>query len=136
MNRIIKHINNIGIDTEMLDGLIDLYATSMKIDPNREKTGVDIFRNFEYLYPLEWLKDILKKSSKVLDIGSSSTIWPALIHSYFGSEIHATDIDMDHLQTQKHYLNNLDSLNILDKSFFLEYQDATDMTYQDNSFDV
>jgi ubiquinone/menaquinone biosynthesis C-methylase UbiE len=131
-----NHIKNLPIDQNLLLDFIELYNLNALIDSNRKISGVDIFRNFEYSYPLRWLKPLLNKNSKVLDVGTSSTLWSVLLHHMFKCKIYATDIDMEHLETQSHYLNNIKSLESLGDSFVFEYQDATALTYADSSFDV
>lgn len=136
MDKIRNHIANCNLDIEGIKDLIDLYNEAGEIDPNRKITGIDIFRNFEYGYPLGWLKNVLTPESKVLDIGSSSTIWPVLLYKRFGCQLYATDIDMTHLTNQEYYLENIGAKEALGNKFIFEYQDATATTYEDNSFDV
>lgn len=136
MYSVADHVKNCPMDQEMLNIFLELYKLSGEVDPNRLVSGVDIFRNYEYGYPLMWLKDIINPTSMIWDIGSSSTIWPTLLFKKFGCDIFATDIDMEHLETQKHYLHNIGALDQLGQKFRFEYQDATRTTYQPESFDV
>jgi hypothetical protein len=54
-----QYLNYSAINREELDLFIDLYLLSGIIDPNRKKTGVDIFRYFEYGLPIKYLDDHL-----------------------------------------------------------------------------
>lgn len=136
MYSINDHIENCNMDQKSLDMFLELFKLGSEIDPNRKISGVDIFRNFEYGIPLKWVNGKLSSKTKVLDIGSSSTIWPTLLFKKFGCNIHATDIDMTHLDTQKHFLYNIGALDELGRKFIFEHQDATSMTYSDDSFDI
>ncbi len=136
MDKLRNHFENCNFEINDMENLIDLYNISGEIDSNRKVSGVDIFRNFEYGIPLKWLSEKLNKHSKILDIGSSSTIWPVLLLQKFGCQVYATDIDITHLENQKHYLYNVGKLDEMGKSFIVENQDATNMTYEDNKFDV
>lgn len=131
-----EYIKKINIDEELLQDLIELYFINCKIDSNRETSGIDIYRNYEYVFPYRWLKDKLNHDSKVLDIGSSSTTWATLIFNEFKCNTYATDIDLKQLEMQKHYLYNIGGIEELDKKFFIECQDATKMTYENSTFDA
>ena len=136
MNIYEEHIKKCNIDPSFIETLIRLYEISALADPNRLKTGVDIFRNLEYGYSINWLKDKINSNTKILDIGSSSTIWPIILYKQFNCNIYATDVDMLHLKNQQYYLNNINEINKLGSKFFIELQDATKMTYNDNTFDI
>lgn len=131
-----EYLETSSIDQKLLEKLINLYLINCKIDPNRVATGVDIYRNFEYLYPLEWLKKYLHTSSAVLDIGSSSSTWPAMLFDQFHCKIYATDIDLQALEAQKFYLSNLNMLDEIGRRFILEEQDATKLKYSNGFFDA
>ena len=131
-----EYLDKINLDEDLLKDLIELYLINCKIDSSREVSGVDIYRNYEYVFPYRWLKNLLNQNSIVLDIGSSSTTWPALIFNQFKSKVYATDIDLSNLDIQKQYLYNLGEINELGTKFIVEKQDATNLNYENRTFDI
>lgn len=133
MDLFTEHIKQCGLDNELLEEFIELYKLTTEVDPNRINAGVDIFRNFEYAYPLKWLRSIVDEKTKILDLGSSSTIWPVLMYKVFGCTVFATDIDTDSLEIQNHYLYHS---GYSGEKCIVERQDMTNITHGGNIFDV
>jgi SAM-dependent methyltransferase len=59
-----------------------------------------------------------------------------MLYKLFNCHLFATDVDMTHLDIQKHYLYNIGQVEQLGQKFRFEYQDATAMSYDHEMFDV
>jgi len=128
-----KYLKYSGLNVNKLDGFFQLYIDSCELDPNRKITGVDIYRNFEYLLSLNYLKP--NKMDVILDIGSRDTIWATMIVKRFGSRVYSTDISSEFFDTQKYFLSNIGEQKCLGKVFFIKKEDATKLSFKNESFD-
>lgn len=107
-------------------GLLRSWFDLYKLNKNLGHRN-DIFRNIEDSFIL-WYGNF-KKGDKVLDIGSGESTVPIFIRSVIGSSVYVIDIDIKTLDTQRKYCEMVNcSLNI-------EEQDATKLSYLDESFD-
>ncbi len=93
-----------GLDPDLLQQFITLYLHSSLVDPGRQRTGVDLFRCFEYA--LTWRFGDFSEDDTVLDLGSGGSVWPTFLLA-FGCRVVATDLEIDNLRPQEALLGRL-----------------------------
>jgi SAM-dependent methyltransferase len=128
-----KSLQLMNFPGETLDQYARLYLHACRIDPDRVRNGVDIFRNPEY--DAAWSLLNPQPGDRVLDIGSRETLWPTFLLEEGRCTVYATDLETQHLDTQKKFLRQLGRDNALGEQFHMQQQDARKLTFPRNYFD-
>jgi ubiquinone/menaquinone biosynthesis C-methylase UbiE len=93
----------------------------------------DIFRNVEDAYTVRQAELVLTSKSTHLDVGSGSSLVPTFLYQRRGATTYATEMDLVYLKRQIEYQKMLHIPS--GKGFEVQAEDATSLSFPDNSLD-
>lgn len=112
-----------------MGGIIGILKFLTKFGYRELLRSVFYWRFIEYPKAFDWLK--IKKSDKLLDIGSNESVFPLFVLYNTNCTVYTTDIN----DYSKFYYEKLENLKMDSNRFFFKKEDARKLDFPSNSFD-